>query len=255
MSCIRQSFCWWSFAPRYDSPQQLLHAAREIGYEGVELIDQSLWPLAKECGLTIVSTNGDFLIEQGWNRREHHLQLEQKLREIVQLAEQWAIPNIIVFSGNRQGLDDRQGAEITAEGLARAARIAEDAGVTLILELLNSKIDHQDYQCDRSAWGIEVCKMVNSPRVKLLYDIYHMQIMEGDLIRTIQGNHEYFAHYHTAGNPGRHELNEDQEIQYPPIMRTLLQTGYQGFVGQEFIPQGDPLVGLKQAYDLCDVRL
>ncbi|GCF07025.1 hydroxypyruvate isomerase family protein [Dictyobacter arantiisoli] len=177
------------------------------------------------------------------------------MRETIRLAEQWDIPNIIVFSGNRQGLEDRQGAEIAAEGLARLTRTAEDAGVTLIMELLNSKIDHKDYQCDRTAWGIEVCKMVNSPRVRLLYDIYHMQIMEGDIIRTINENHHYFAHYHTAGNPGRHELDENQEIQYPAIMRALLHTGYQGFVGQEFIPLGDPVAGLKQAFDLCNVSL
>jgi hydroxypyruvate isomerase len=255
MSRIRQSLCWWCFAQRVESPHQLLRAASEIGYEGVELIEPAFWPLAKEYGLTVVSTNGDLPIEQGWNRREHHAHLEQRLRATIQQAEQWAIPNIIVFSGNRRGLDDRQGAEITAEGLARVARTAEDAGVMLVMELLNSKVDHKDYQCDRTTWGIEVCKMVNSSQVKLLYDIYHMQIMEGDLISTIPENHMYFAHYHTAGNPGRHELDETQEIQYPPIMRTLLHTGYQGFVGQEFLPLGDPVAGLKQAFELCGVSL
>src|SRR5581483_5913302 len=130
-------------------------------------------------------------------------------------AEKWHIPNVIVFSGNRAGLDDQTGAEITAEGLSRVARIAEDAGVTLTIELLNSKVNHPDYQCDRTAWGVQVCQMVNSPRVKLLYDIYHMQIMEGDVISTIRAYHPYFAHYHTAGVPGRHEIDESQELYYP----------------------------------------
>src|SRR5204862_2449983 len=170
-------------------------------------------------------------------------------------AEQWNIPNRICFSGNRDGLADDSGAEITAENLSRLAKLAENAGVTLILELLNSKVDHPDYQCDKSDWGVKVIKMVNSPRVRLLYDIYHMQIMEGDIIPTIQQNHAYFAHYHTAGNPGRHELDNRQELNYPPIVRAILETGYQGYLGQEFIPQGDPIAGLKQAFDVCDVRV
>jgi hydroxypyruvate isomerase len=157
--------------------------------------------------------------------------------------------------GNREGLDDQTGAEITAEGLSRVAGVAEEAGVTLVMELLNSKVDHKDYQCERTAWGIEVCQMVNSPRVKLLYDIYHMQIMEGDIIRTIRDHHASFAHYHTAGNPGRHELDETQELYYPPIIRAILATGYQGYLGQEFIPKGDPIAALKQAFDLCNVSL
>ena len=169
------------------------------------------------------------------------------------MAAQWNIPNLICFSGNRGGLDDATGAEITAENLRAVAKMAEDAGVTLVLELLNSKVDHPDYQCDKTAWGVQVCRMVDSPRVRLLYDIYHMQIMEGDIIRTIRENHANFGHYHTAGNPGRNEIDASQELNYPAIVRAIAETGYTGYVAQEFIPTGDPVVALQAAFDLCSV--
>ena len=253
MSQLKHSICWWCFEAAGTEPLQFLHAAAEIGYSAIELVDPEYWPLIKEYGLAIASTNGGLPIGQGFNRREHHAHLEQRVRHIIQQAERWDIPNVIVFSGDRAGLDDRLGAEITAEGLARVASVAEEAGVTLVLELLNSKVDHPDYQGDRTAWGIEVCQMVNSPRVKLLYDIYHMQIMEGDIIRTIREYYPFFAHYHTAGNPGRHELDALQEINYPPIIQAILETGYNGYIGQEFIPRNDPLAGLAQAFDLCNI--
>src|SRR6266851_1688896 len=255
MHRLKQSVSWWCFAQGELLPQTLVRAAADIGYEGIELVDQEYWPLIKEHDLSIVSTAAGLSIEQGLNRREHHAHLEQKIRAALHLAEQWSIPTIIVFSGNRQGLSDQAGIEITAEGLSRVAQAAEDAGVTLAIELLNSKVDHLDYQCDHTAWGVEVCRLVNSPRVKLLYDIYHMQIMEGDIIRTIREYHPYFAHYHTAGNPGRHEIDETQEINYAPIVRALLETGYTGYLGQEFLPLGDPIAALKQAFDLCNIVL
>ncbi len=255
MSQIKQSVCWWCFTMVGLRPEQLLRTAADIGYAAVELVEPEHWSLVKEYGLTIASINGGLSIEQGLNRREYHASLERQILATIKQAEHWEIPNIIVFSGNRAGLDNKTGAEITAEGLRRVARAAEEAGVTLIMELLNSKVDHKDYQCDHTAWGVEVCQMVNSPRVKLLYDIYHMQIMEGDIIRTIRDNHHVFAHYHTAGNPGRHELDETQEINYKPIIRTILETGYEGYLGQEFIPLGDPIAGLKQAFDLCNVSV
>jgi hydroxypyruvate isomerase len=255
MSQIKQSVCWWCFAMVGMTPAQLLHAAADIGYSAVELMEPEHWPLVKEYGLMIASINGGLSIEQGLNRREHHAHIERRIRATIEQAEHWSIPNVIVFSGNRAGLDDRMGAEITAEGLSRVAGVAEEAGVTLVMELLNSKVNHLDYQCDRTAWGVEVCRMVNSPRVKLLYDIYHMQVMEGDIIRTIRDQHAFFGHYHTAGNPGRHELDETQELYYPAIVRTILETGYDGYLGQEFIPRGDPIAGLKQAFDLCNVSL
>nr|MBA2678580.1 TIM barrel protein [Ktedonobacteraceae bacterium] len=163
----------------------------------------------------------------------------------LELAARWGIPNLICFSGNRAGLDDERGAEITAEGLRRVAKAAEDANVTLVLELLNSKVDHPDYQCDRTPWGVKVCQMVDSPRVKLLYDIYHMQIMEGDLMRTIREHHQWFGHYHLAGNPGRHEPDGTQEINYPPIFQAIASTGYTGYIGHEYVPTGDPIEALK----------
>lgn len=255
MRSIKQSVSWWCFVGRGMTPEQFLRAVADTGYQAVELVEPQYWQLVKDYGLTIASINGGLSIERGLNRREHHEHLEQAIRAVLRQAEQWHIPNIIVFSGNRNGLDDRTGAEITAEGLSRVAKAAEDAGVTLVLELLNSKVDHKDYQCDRSSWGVEVCKMVNSPRVKLLYDIYHMQIMEGDIIHTIHDSHAYFGHYHTAGVPGRHELDEKQELFYPAIVRAILQTGYEGYLGQEFVPLGEPVAALRQAFDLCNVQV
>jgi hydroxypyruvate isomerase len=253
MPALKQSAAWWCFVGERMTPRAFLQAIADIGYQAVELVGQDYWPLVKEYGLTIASIMEYISVEKGLNRREHHEELERKIHAAIVLAEKWAIPNVIVFSGNREGLNDQKGAEITAEGLRRVAHVAEDAGVTLVMELLNSKIDHRDYQCDRTAWGVEVCQMVNSPRVKLLYDIYHMQIMEGDIIRTIRDYYPYFGHYHTAGNPGRHELDETQELNYVAIIRALLATGYDGYLGQEFIPSGDPVQGLKQAFDLCNL--
>jgi hydroxypyruvate isomerase len=255
MSAIKQAVSWWCFVGGDMTPQKLLRVAADIGYAAVELVEQEYWSLVKKYGLAIASIRGQASIVQGFNRRENHEYLEREVSTNLALAEQWGIPNVIVFSGNRGGLDDRTGSEITAEGLSRVARVAEDAGVTLIMELLNSKVDHPDYQCDHVSWGREVCRMVNSPRVKLLYDIYHMQIMDGDIIRTIRDHHAYFAHYHTAGNPGRNELDDTQELNYPPIVRAILATGYDGYLGQEFIPRGDPVVALKQAFNLCNVNL
>lgn len=253
MSQIKQSFCWWCFDKAGLTPQQLLRAAADIGYQGVELVGPEHWPLIKEHGLRIVSTNGGLSIGQGLNRREHHEQLEQRMRAAIEQAEQWNIPNVIVFSGNREGLDDRLGAEITAEGLRRVAGAAEEAGVTLVMELLNSKVNHKDYQCDHTAWGVEVCRMVNSPRVKLLYDIYHMQIMEGDLIETIRKNIRWIGHFHTGGVPGRHELDGTQEVQWDGVMRAIADSGFKGYVAHEFVPIGDPIGSLRKAVELCDV--
>jgi hydroxypyruvate isomerase len=231
----------------------LLTAAKEIGYEGVELIGQEHWDLAREVGLRIVAHGGHRSLADGLNKRENHSRITEELHASLGLAKQYDIPALIVFSGNRNGLDDDAGAEKTAEGLRQVAAAAEAAGVTLVLELLNSKVDHKDYQCDHTAWGVRVCEMVGSPRVKLLYDIYHMQIMEGDLIRTVRDHHAHFGHYHTAGNPGRRDMDDTQEIWYPPIMRAIAETGYDGYVGHEFRPKDDPIAALRRAFDLCDV--
>lgn len=255
MKRIKQSASWWCYVKGAMIPEKFVRTIADIGYEAVDLVGQEYWPLVKQHGLTIASVNGHVSIEEGLNRREHHERITREILEKIALAEQWGIPNLIVFSGNRVGMDDKVGAEVTAEGLRSVAKAAEQAGVTLIMELLNSKVDHKDYQCDKTTWGVEVCRMVNSPNVKLLYDIYHMQIMEGDIISTIRTYHPYFAHYHTAGNPGRHEIDETQELNYAPIVRAILETGYTGYLGQEFIPVGDPAVALKRAFEICNVAV
>ncbi len=255
MRHIKQSFAWWCFARGGTQPEQLVRAAVEIGYEAVDLVSQDHWPLLKSYGLKIAAIAGHQSIEQGLNRREYHERIEKELRANLALAEQWNIPNIVVFSGNRDGLDDKTGAEITAEGLRCVAGAAEDAGITFVLELLNSKVNHKDYQADRTAWGVEVCEMVDSPSVKLLYDIYHMQIMEGDIIRTIRTNHDFFSHYHTGGNPGRHELDERQELNYAAIFRAIRNSEYEGYVSHEFLPTGDPIAALKHAFALGSQEL
>ncbi|MCZ6676472.1 MAG: TIM barrel protein [Candidatus Poribacteria bacterium] len=254
MPRIKQSATGWSFIREGLTAEDFIKGAAEIGLSAVELIDQKYWPLAQELGLKIATFAGHNTLTDGLNRRENHDRIEQELLANIELAAENGIPGIICFSGNRyDGLSDAEGIDITAEGLSRVTKAAEEKGINLCLELLNSKVDHPDYQCDRTAWGVEVCKRVNSPRMKLLYDIYHMQIMEGDIIRTIQENIEYIGHVHTAGNPGRHDLDETQEIYYPPIMQTIVETGYDLYVGHEFIPKGDPIEGLKAAFKLCDV--
>jgi hydroxypyruvate isomerase len=250
---IKQSIAWWCLVPRLMQPEQLLRAAAEIGYTGIDLAPQDQWQLVKNHGLTLSAVGGHGSIVSGLNRRENHDRIERELLANIRLAEQWGAANLICFSGSREGLSDEQGAEVSAEGLRRVARAAEDAGVNLAIELLNSKVDHPDYQCDRTEWGVRVVELVGSPRVKLLYDIYHMQIMEGDLIRTIRQHHRHFCHYHTAGNPGRHEIDDSQEINYPPVIRAIAETGYDGFLAQEFVPTGDPLAALRDAFERCTV--
>lgn len=248
---IKQSFTYWSFGNRGLTNDELLKTSAEIGYSAIELLDEEHFPLAKKYGLALSAHRGHDSIPKGLNRHEHHDRIVKELEANIKTAEAWKIPNLICFSGNREGLSDDEGAEITAEGLRKAVPLAEASGMTLVLELLNSKVDHSDYQCDHTPWGVKVVEMVASPNVKLLYDIYHMQIMEGDLIRTIQNYHQHFGHYHTAGNPGRHELNDAQEIYYPPIFKAIRDTGYTGYITHELIPTGDVKAALKQAFDLC----
>ncbi len=253
MTRIKQSVSWWCFVPQHMTAEIFVKAVADIGYPAIELAPPEYWQLIKDHGLAIASFSGHQSIPDGLNRRENGSRIETEIRSSIQQAEKWNIPNVIVFSGNRNGQDDATGAEITAENLRRISKTAEDAGVNLVIELLNSKVDHPDYQCDNTLWGVKVCQMVDSQRVKLLYDIYHMQIMEGDVIRTIRENHQYFGHYHTAGNPGRNEIDNTQELNYKPIMQAIVDTGYEGYVGQEFIPKGDATLSLKQAFEICDV--
>jgi len=192
-------------------------------------------------------------LPDGLNVRSNHGRIQEELHESIDIAAERSIPGLICFSGNRNGLSDEEGIEICAEGLDKVKGYAEEKGINLNIELLNSKVDHADYQCDNTPWGVQLCEAVGSPRVKLLYDIYHMQIMEGDLIRTIQNSHEHFGHYHTAGNPGRRDMDETQEIYYPPVMQAIADTGYDLYVGHEFNPKGDKLEALKAAFETCDV--
>lgn len=254
MARIKQSATGWSFIQGDLTPEGFIRGAADVGLTAVELVDQQYWPLVKELGLDIATFVGHSSLTDGLNKRENHDRIEDELLENIEIAAANDIPGLITFSGNRyEGLSDEEGIDIVAEGLSRVTKAAEEKGVNLCLELLNSKVNHPDYQCDSTAWGVEVCKRVNSPRAKLLYDIYHMQIMEGDIIRTLQDNIEYIGHFHTAGNPGRHDLDENQEINYPPIMRAIAETGYNLYVGHEFIPKGDPIEGLRAAAQLCDV--
>ncbi|UCH26426.1 MAG: TIM barrel protein, partial [Trueperaceae bacterium] len=248
---VNQSFAWWSFASSGGvEPEALVRGAAEIGYHGIEMPPRELWGLIRDAGLEIVDTQGHPLQAEGLNRREHLAAIERALRDTLELARSWNIPSLICFSGNRMGLSDEEGLENTVANLQALAPLAEDAGVTLLLEMLNSNVDHPDYQADSTAWAAEVCRQVDSPRVRLLYDVYHMQVMEGDLIRTIGNNHQCIAHYHTAGNPGRRDLDEAQEIYYPAVFRAIRDTGFDGTIGHEFIPKGDPLEALAAAFRL-----
>ena len=253
MMSIRQSVAWWCFENRGLIPGEFMRSIAAIGYQGIELLPPEHFQLAKEHNLQIVTIQGHYPLEVGLNKREHFDSIEAILQERLAWAQAWQMPNLIVFSGNRAGQADETGLAITVENLKRLMPLAEAAEVTLLLELLNSKVDHPDYMCDVSAWGIEVCRQVSSPRLKLLYDIYHMQVMEGDIIQTIRQNYDYIGHYHTAGVPGRADIDETQELNYPVIMRAIEQTGFTGYVGQEFLPKGEAIAALARAYKICDV--
>jgi len=225
-----------------------------MGMESVELLWPKDWPAVRKAGLTCAMCNGPDSIPYGWNRVEHHDDLLGKFEKAIPQVAQAGFPNIITFSGNRKGMSNEEGLENCVKGLKRLVPIAEKHKVTVCVELLNSKRSHKDYMCDHSAWGVELCKRVGSERLKLLYDIFHMQIMEGDVIDTIRENHQYFGHYHTGGVPGRNEIDDTQEIHYPAVMKAIVATGYKGFVGQEFVPKrADALASLRQSVLICDV--
>lgn len=232
-------------------------AAREaarLGLKGLDLIGSNDWPILKKYGLlsTMAPAAGHSL-GNGINTRENHAKAEPAVRALIDQAAQFGCPNVIVLSGNRRGMSDQEGIENCAAFLTGIKAQAEDKGVTICLELLNSKVDHKDYQCDHTVWGVEVMKRVNSPRMKLLYDIYHMQIMEGDIIRTIRDNISYIGHFHTAGVPGRHEIDNTQELNYRAIAQAIVDLGFTGYFAHEYSPLGDPLKSLDQAIGVCDV--
>ncbi|MGA3095082.1 MAG: TIM barrel protein [Bryobacteraceae bacterium] len=248
---LKQSVARWCFAR---TPlEDLCRQAAEMGIAGIDLVDPPDWPTVLKYGLTPAMTTGAGTIPSGWNRKENHDRLEKQMQATITAAAQAKLPNVITFSGNRAGLSDAEGKENCIAGLRRVKKFAEDQGVTICMELLNSKIDHKDYQCDHTSWGVDVIKGVDSPRVKLLYDIYHMQIMEGDIIRTIRQNIQYIGHFHTGGVPGRHELDETQELQWRSIAKAIADLNFQGFVGHEFLPARDPMTSLRQAVELCTV--
>ena len=248
---LKQSAARWCYSKI--SLDDLCKAGARIGLKGIDLVNHDEWPILQKYGLVPAMTPGAGTIANAWNRKEDHEKLEREMRENIERAAAAKVPNVITFSGNRRGMSDEEGAKNVILGLNRVKKIAEDNNVVLNLELLNSKVNHKDYMADHTAWGVAVMKEVNSPHVKLLYDIYHMQIMEGDLIATIKGNIQWLGHFHTGGVPGRHELNNTQEVQWDGVMRGIVETGYKGYVAHEFVPTGDPKTSLLQAVDLCDV--
>ena len=250
-AAIAQSVGWWCFVPQLLSPERFVTAAAQAGFAALDLVPPEHRQLVKDRGLAISSIAGHQPLEIGLNRRDQHERIEREIRAAIGQAQRLGIPNVICFSGNREGLDDATGLQVMAEGLRRVAPAAEAAGVTLVLELLNSKVDHPDYQADHTAWGAAVCQAVGSPRVKLLYDIYHMQVMEGDVIRTVRTLHPLIGLYHTAGNPGRNELDDAQELNYPAILKAINETGYAGYLAHEFIPKGEPVAALRTVFRQC----
>ena len=248
---LKQSLCRWCYAkiPLDD----LCRQASAMGLSGIDLVEPADWPTIRKYGLVPTITQGDAKIPDGWNRKESHDRLEAEIRARIVRAADAKVLIAITFSGNRQGMSDDEGKENCIVGLRRIAKFAEDKGVTVCMELLNSKVNHKDYQCDRTGWGVDVIRGVDSPRVKLLYDIYHMQIMEGDIIRTIQENIQYIAHFHTGGVPGRHELDDTQELQWRTIAKAIADLNFQGYFAHEFQPTRDPMASLRQAVELCTV--
>ncbi|MGA2100997.1 MAG: TIM barrel protein [Candidatus Sulfotelmatobacter sp.] len=249
---IRQSVCQWCYP--HIPLDQLAEYAAKIGLRGVDLLQPDQYEIPRRYGLICtMGYAGGGEIGKALNRVENHAAIEQAFRTNIPLAAKAGVPNVITFSGNRAGMSDDEGARNTIAGLNRVKKIAEDHGVNICLELLNSKRNHPDYMCDHTVWGVRVAQGVNSPNVKLLYDIYHMQIMEGDLIETIRQNIQWIGHFHTGGVPGRHELDDTQEIQWDAVMRAIAGTEFKGYVAHEFVPTGDPLESLRKAADLCDV--
>ena len=249
---IKQSVSRWCYK---DVPLDKLCAySAGIGCQAIDLLNPDEWDMPAKYGLVCAMGYAEGgTIKSAMNRVENHARIEEGFRKFIPLAAKAGVVNVITFSGNREGMSDEEGAKNCIIGLNRVKKIGEDHGVTICMELLNSKVNHPDYMCDHSAWGLQVVQAVNSPRIKLLYDIYHMQIMEGDLVATIQKNIDWLAHFHTGGVPGRHELDGTQEVQWDGVMRGIAATNFKGYVAHEFVPIHDPLTSLKQAVDLCDV--
>ncbi len=259
---VNHSVCKWCY-PKI-TLADLCVAGKEIGLTSIDLLQPEDFPTIKEHGMacamvsnpTVDGPDGKKLggITRAWNRVEHHDKLVEAYESHINAVSEAGHKHLICFSGNRDGLDDELGIENCAKGLKRIMKLAEEKNVVVTMELLNSKVNHPDYQCDHTNWGVELAKKIGSENFKLLYDIYHMQIMEGDVIATIRTNHPYFSHYHTGGVPGRNEIDESQELYYPAIMQAVVATGFKGHVAQEFIPKReDKIASLKQGVEICDV--
>jgi hydroxypyruvate isomerase len=254
---INHSVCQWTY--NFMPLEELCKAVKKIGFSAIDLIAPKDWPMLQKYGIysSMCYIGGKVSLTEGFNNKNYHEQLIKDYLEVIPLMVKAGYKNVICFSGNRKGMDDETGLKNCVEGLQKILPTAEKNGVTVQMELLNSKVNHKDYMCDKTPWGVELCKRLASSNFKLLYDIYHMQIDEGDVIRTITDNAQYIGHYHTAGVPGRHEIDENQELYYPAIMKAIVATGFKGYVAQEFIPTGkdekQKLASLKNAIKICDV--
>ena len=250
---INHSACEWC----YNSIplEEFCEKAKDLGLKGIDLLRPNQWAIAEKYGLTTSMAYPEkSSLTDGFSNVHEHAWLEDSYTKSIPEAADAGLKSMICFSGNRKGLTEEAGLENCAKGLDKLVKLAEKHNIILTMELLNSKVDHADYQCDNSKWGVALCEKIGSPNFKLLYDIYHMQIMEGDVIATIRKNHKYYSHYHTGGVPGRHEINDSQELNYPAIMRAIVETGFDGFVAQEFIPTNeDKMESLKEGVLICDV--
>ena len=250
---IKHSVCRWCFQ---DIPlDKFAKTCASMGIQAIDLLKPSEWEVVEKYGLECSLATDEFAsIENGFNEPENHSHLQEKYRELIDKAATHNIKNVIVFSGNRRGMDEKTGIKNCKKGLMPLLKYAEKKNVTLVMELLNSKVDHPDYMADHTKWGVGLAKEMQASNFKLLYDIYHMQVMEGDIIANIKKYHNYIGHYHTAGVPGRNEIDETQELFYPAIMKAIVDTGFAGYVAQEFIPTGpDHILSLRKAIEICDV--
>ena len=247
---INQSVCKWCY--KKQTLEELCAIGKKMGLKAIDLIGPKDFPTLKKYGLasSMIGTHG---IAKGMNNKDNHVYCIGEIRKSIDAAAEAGFPNVISFSGNRGNIPDDVGVENAVEGYKKIVGHAEKKKIYICIEYLNSKVNHKGYMFDNMAWAVEVCKRVGSDRLKILYDIYHAQIMEGDIIRTIQDYHQYIGHYHTGGNPGRNEIDDTQELYYPAIMRAIVKTGFTGYVAHEFIPKNDPVKSLAYAVRICDV--
>jgi hydroxypyruvate isomerase len=254
---IKQSLCFPLYRKGMDL-DELFRSVAKMGFAAIELWQrpddyEEIIETAKKNGLAVASMSGHKSLPDGLNKRSNHDRIESELKRSIDLASKHRIPGLICFSGNRQPFQsDLDAIQACVGGLKPIVPYAEEKGINLNMELLNSKVDHPGYQCDHTAWGVAVCEGVNSPRMKLLYDIYHMQIMEGDIIRTVRQNIRWIGHFHTAGNPGRRDMDDTQELNYRGICKAIAETGYDLYVGHEYGPKGDSLESLKRTFEICN---